>query len=332
MIRDLVGAFVFCGMLPLFADTPPVVPANHIAKYQGDRAAALSYTFDDGTHSQLVYGVPMLDAHGFHGTILVIASRVPDTEAEVESKKLVGWGSISWEKLRELVGKGYEMSNHSWSHPNLRTLDDAGVRAEIEKADQLIAQKTGFTPQTFCYPYNSYDDRIKAIALEHHVTDRASCTGLAGPEFTHDFAIKWIDGLIHDHDWGITMIHDIGDKDPGWTNPKTLNEQMDYVKSHGDQVWVDTFLTVACYVKERDAAKLTVTSVSDHKINIVLECSLARPPYNVPLTVVVSILGAGKAGATRGPDTIPVTLFKNQIQIEAVPGPEPIALTWETAR
>ena len=326
MIRALAGLFILSGIA--FADAP--VPAVRIATYQGDRAAAISYTFDDGTHDQLAV-VPMLEAHGFHGTFLIIASRVPDTEAQVAAQHLVGWGSISWEKLRELVAHGHELSNHSWSHPNLKTLDEAGVRGEIEKADQLITQKTGFVPLTFCYPFNSYDDHIRAMVLEHHVNDRATCTGLAGKEFTPDFANHWVDTLIHDHGWGVTMIHQISETDPNATNPKVLNEQMDYVKSRADAVWVETFLAISCYVKERDTAKITIASTGDHKADVTVTCALTQPPYSVPLTVVVALPGVTKAHATLGLVDIPVTVGQDKVKFDLVPGPAPVVLSWETA-
>jgi peptidoglycan/xylan/chitin deacetylase (PgdA/CDA1 family) len=305
----------------------PLAPTARVAQYQGDRAAAISYTFDDGTHDQLQV-VPLLNAHGFHGTFLIIASRVPDTEAQVAAQHLVGWGSISWEKLRELQAEGHEMSSHSWSHPQLGSLDEAGVRAEVEKADQLMAEKLGKPPLTFCYPFNGFNDKIRAIVLEHHVNDRTTCTGLAGPTFTQDAANEWVDELIHDHNWGVTMIHQVGTADPNWTNLTVLNGQMDYVKSRSDAVWVDTFLNVSLYTKEQAAAKLTVTSTGDHKADVLLTCPLDPTLYHFPLTVVVALPGVTQASAGQGISSIPVIVGKDSVQFDVVPGPAPTALTW----
>jgi peptidoglycan/xylan/chitin deacetylase (PgdA/CDA1 family) len=305
----------------------PAAPVSHVAQYLGDRAAAISYTFDDGTHDQLAV-VPLLNAHGFHGTFLIIASRVPDTEAQVAAQHMVSWGSISWEKLREIQAEGHEMSSHSWSHPQLSPLDDAGIRAEVEKADQLMTEKLGQPPLTFCYPYNNFNDRVRAIVLEHHVNDRTTCVGLAGPTFTQDFANEWVDGLIHDHGWGVTMIHNVSNTDPNATNLTVLNGQMDYVKSRADAVWVDTFLNVSLYTKERDAAKVSVTMTGPQQADVLLACPLPRAPYTHPLTVVVALPGVTKASATQAISSIPVTVSKDAVRFDVVPGPEPTTLTW----
>jgi peptidoglycan/xylan/chitin deacetylase (PgdA/CDA1 family) len=305
----------------------PPAPTARIAQYLGDRAAAISYTFDDGTHDQLQV-VPLLNAHGFHGTFLIIASRVPDTEAQVAAQHMVSWGSISWEKLRELQAEGHEMSSHSWSHSNMRTLSDADLRAEVEKADQLMAEKLGKPPLTFCYPGNGFDDKIRAVVLEHHVNDRTDCTGLSGPTFTQDAANEWVDGLIHDHGWGVTMIHNVNNTDPNATNLNVLSGQMDYVKSRSDSVWVDTFLNVSLYTKEQAAAKVAVTSTGDHKADVLLTCSLDPTLYHFPLTVVVALPGVTQASAGQGISSIPVIVGKDSVQFDVVPGPAATALTW----
>jgi len=305
----------------------PPAPAARIAQYQGDRAAAISYTFDDGTHDQLQV-VPLLKAHGFHGTFLIIASRVPDTEAQVAAQHMVSWGSISWEKLRELQAEGHEMSSHSWSHLNMPTLSDAEVRAEVEKADQLMAEKLGKPPLTFCYPGNGFNDKVRAIVLEHHVNDRTNCTGLSGPTFTQDSANEWVDELIHDHGWGVTMIHNVNNTDPNATNLTVLNGQMDYVKSRSDAVWVDTFLNVSLYTKEQAAAKLAVTPTGDHKADVLLTCSLDPTLYHFPLTVVVALPGVTQASASQAISSIPVIVGKDSVQFDVVPGLAPTTLTW----
>lgn len=328
--RLLLASLLF--VLPrIAAAAPPGPPPEaHIAPFAHDCAAAISYTFDDGVHSQLEYAAPMLEADGFRGTFFVIPSRIPDTEAEREAQHMISWGSISWERLRGLAAKGHEIGNHTWTHPNLKALTEAQVRDEIGHADRAITEKIGIAPLTVAYPGNGFDDKIKAIALEHHVADRETETGFGGPEFTEAWAKKWVDDLIAQRQWGVTMIHGISTR-PDETDPKILKGQMDYVKSRGDAVWVDTFADVSRYVKERDAATLTVTPVSAHKLRVALGCALARPPYDVPLTVIVSVPGVHQASARRGRKAPPLAtkVLPNQIRFEAAPGAEPILIVWK---
>lgn len=44
---------------------------------------------------------------------------------------------------RMVVDLGHELGNHTWSHPDLAALDINGVRAEIERCQDLIAAGTG---------------------------------------------------------------------------------------------------------------------------------------------------------------------------------------------
>lgn len=180
----LLGALFILRSLSAFADPSIAPPEAHVAPFAHNCAAAISYTFDDGLHSQLEYAVPMLEADGFRGTFFVIPSRIPDTEAEREAQHMIGWGSISWERLRQMSAKGHEIGNHTWTHPNLGTLTLAQVREEIEHADRVITEKIGIAPLTVCYPGNGFNDQIKAIALEHHVMDRENLTSFGGPDFT----------------------------------------------------------------------------------------------------------------------------------------------------
>jgi peptidoglycan/xylan/chitin deacetylase (PgdA/CDA1 family) len=44
---------------------------------------------------------------------------------------------------RLVTDLGHELGNHTWSHPDLTALDDAGLRAEIERCRDRIATATG---------------------------------------------------------------------------------------------------------------------------------------------------------------------------------------------
>src|SRR5690348_705749 len=48
-------------------------PAVRIASYQGDRAAALSFTFDDGWEDAASIAAPMFDRHGLHATFFIVS-------------------------------------------------------------------------------------------------------------------------------------------------------------------------------------------------------------------------------------------------------------------
>ena len=56
------------------------------------------------------------------------------------------------------------VGNHSMTHPDLTTLSDAGVRAEIRKAQQAILDTTGEDPRRFFrFPLGARDERTIRI-------------------------------------------------------------------------------------------------------------------------------------------------------------------------
>jgi peptidoglycan/xylan/chitin deacetylase (PgdA/CDA1 family) len=64
---------------------------------------------------------------------------------------------------------GHELGNHTWSHPDLTGLDEAGVRAEIERCrDRLVALTGG--PGAFFRP----------SAAQHATAEVRALAGAAG--------------------------------------------------------------------------------------------------------------------------------------------------------
>ena len=65
--------------------------------------------------------------------------------------------------LGEMVDAGCELANHSWSHPQLTGLDDDGVREEIRKTTDVIAQFAPSAEVRFVRaPYFDADERVCA--------------------------------------------------------------------------------------------------------------------------------------------------------------------------
>jgi peptidoglycan/xylan/chitin deacetylase (PgdA/CDA1 family) len=58
----------------------------------------------------------------------------------------------------------FDMGNHSWSHPDFRELDDAGIRDQLERTDAAVVAATGMRTQPwFRPPFGGIDDQIPAV-------------------------------------------------------------------------------------------------------------------------------------------------------------------------
>lgn len=81
-------------------------------------------TFDDGPDPVCTPAIlDALDARGARATFFVVGGRV-------ESQRPI---------LQRAVAAGHRIGNHTMTHPYLTMLDEAGVRAELETTDRLLA-------------------------------------------------------------------------------------------------------------------------------------------------------------------------------------------------
>ena len=72
-------------------------------------------------------------------------------------------------KHRDIVKRiafvpGFELGNHSYSHPHCTSLSDDSIRHELERTESLLKHITGTSPKIFRPPYGETDQRIEYIA------------------------------------------------------------------------------------------------------------------------------------------------------------------------
>jgi len=85
----------------------------------------------------------------------------------------VGKNVVAYPELTQAsAAAGHEIANHSFTHPHLKTLDDAAVAKEIVDTQAAVKQATGKAPAWFWAPYLEHDDRVDAVVrqatgLEH---------------------------------------------------------------------------------------------------------------------------------------------------------------------
>jgi len=100
-------------------------------------------TFDDGTKSDIAYVAPLLKRYGFGGSFYV-------TEGLREIKR--DDDTLSWDDIRQLNNLGFEVGNHTETHPDLTKLTVEQVQAEIKGIEQRFEQYGIPAPKTFSYP------------------------------------------------------------------------------------------------------------------------------------------------------------------------------------
>jgi peptidoglycan-N-acetylmuramic acid deacetylase len=74
------------------------------------------------------------------------------------------WIKENPELTRQIVADGHEIANHTFSHPDLRNLDDASIRKELADTEALLQETTGTTSRPFFRPpFGAYDERVLKI-------------------------------------------------------------------------------------------------------------------------------------------------------------------------
>ncbi|WP_329577086.1 polysaccharide deacetylase family protein [Kitasatospora sp. NBC_01250] len=133
---------------------PPADPAGAAGEadtmvHAGPKTVAL--TFDDGPNPiDTPRVLEILHKYGVTATFFMIGMNVrryPDT-------------------VRDVVAAGHRIGNHSWSHPDLGTLSKAGVRRELQRTSDIIADTCGERPVLFRAPGGHFTRNSYAVCAE----------------------------------------------------------------------------------------------------------------------------------------------------------------------
>lgn len=262
-----------------------VVDDARITAFRDGRRAAVSLTFDDGILDHYTMVAPHLDSLGLRGTFWVNGHSIEQGEVNYAPR-------LTWQMCREMSDRGHEISNHSWSHPNLTNLSEEQLREEVRRNDDAIEAATGKRPITFCYPYNAQNELVARVCHEGRIGTRdfQEAQGQVNSGSTPESLRTWLDRVIAAGEWGVTMTHGIHH---GWDQWEDENVLWDFYKElagRRDEVWIDTFAAVCAYVQEREHTTIVVRKYKKC-IGLKPSCDLDPALYREPLTAEVTVDG-----------------------------------------
>lgn len=303
------------------------LPAVHIAQFSENRAAAISYTFDDGLRDQFTLAVPMLNEQGFRGTFFIIPGKVAETLEDAEKRQFDkrAWGTITWAELQQMASQGHEIASHTWSHRAMPKLTAEEMEIELRLATDSIKAHLGSPALTLAFPFNQSSITVEAAALRHHVAYRGYQIGISG-KTTEASLNAWADKLVLAKKHGVLMAHAIAKGYAALSDAEILRAHLKHVKTREHEIWVDTFANHSLYAKLREEACLT-TAGKAGQLTCTLTSKLDAQVYHLPLTLVIHT-AATSAKATRAGKELPLSIQQGSIMIQAAPGPQPICITW----
>jgi peptidoglycan/xylan/chitin deacetylase (PgdA/CDA1 family) len=115
-------------------------------------------TLDDGYATLAEHALPILRQYGFPAVVFVITG-VVGRRSSPGRKPAMSAGEI-----RRWMREGIEFGCHTRSHRDLRSLDSAVLRDEIEGSRVDLAAITGVAPTAFAYPFGAYDEAALSCA------------------------------------------------------------------------------------------------------------------------------------------------------------------------
>lgn len=155
-----------------------IVPLSRLVE-DPDGPDRVALTFDDGYAKVAVTVAPILRTEGIPATLFLTTgfigsdNRWPSQPAGTPVLEM-----MTWAQLESLRAQGWEIGAHSASHPDLRSLADAELEAELVEPQLEIERRLGRRPEAFAYPYGAFDERVVSCAQRYYeraVTTRMEC-------------------------------------------------------------------------------------------------------------------------------------------------------------
>jgi len=133
------------------ADHRPVSWATYerafpgVFSYVGPNRKVVALTFDDGPDGLYTPQIlRVLRQEHVHATFFMIGEHVRQ------------YPRIA----RQIVREGHAIGNHTWDHPDLRTVSRQRLQWEVTRGEHELARATGLHTHLFRAPYGAVDDRV----------------------------------------------------------------------------------------------------------------------------------------------------------------------------
>ncbi len=124
----------------------------------------------------------------------------------------------------------FELGNHSWSHPDMRTLTEAQLTFEVLRTQDMMYQITGHQTRLFRLPSGLYNDLALSVVAWHGLYTIQWDVVTADPVPDND--AENINRLVRERvqNGSIIVMHANG---RGWHTAETLPDMIAFLRSEG---------------------------------------------------------------------------------------------------
>lgn len=211
-------------------------------------------TFDDCNKSDRSFVAAEVKKYGFGATFFVTEGL-----GFLQNKKHY----VTWEEIAELDKMGFEIANHTRSHPNVAGLSADQVAAEIEHIEERCAEYKIPKPTTFCYPgFSNSLTAVQVLAKKNYLFARRGVrpeyldggrggrgpaydpksdhpllvptTGYAGPDWGMK-DLQWAVAQAREGKIAVLCFHGVPALEHAWVNcdPEDFKKYLRYLKDEG---------------------------------------------------------------------------------------------------
>jgi len=201
------------------------------------------FTFDDATASQYSVVAPLLEQYGFGATFFV---------CEFQPNFSDSTKYMNWRQIKELDKMGFEIANHTRTHPNVGKLPKGKFLKELNYIEAKFDSLNISRSTSFAYPgYGISPSAIKTLEEEGYRFARAGDDRAYDPHVDHPLLVpSWAmnsenkseimkafdearDGKIV-----VLTIHGVPDIEHPWVNtpPKLFEEYLQYLSENNFKV------------------------------------------------------------------------------------------------
>jgi peptidoglycan/xylan/chitin deacetylase (PgdA/CDA1 family) len=318
-----------------------------IAPFAWDSPAAVSITFDDGSHDQFDRAVPLLNRYGFKANFGLAAAWTeaePAWHAEPDGTSFLRIGVA---EAKQLIAQGHRVASHGVAH-DMPESRPGQLTEEVTGARALLEQKLGVPVNVFHYPYSAAGpDVVKAVRQAGYWFARTAGERYNAPAgfdplrlnsfATYNETLPNLQQFVRTvsagrGQWAVLLYHHVLDPDSRElatmarhnvehtysVTPLTFGRQVRLVRNTG--AWVAPVEDVGRYLLQHRRAKLSLRQ-SDRSavINIAAARVGQLPP--LPMTVVLDVpwrwvtVSGSEADGTYSP-------YDGSLKIPVLPGTE----------
>ncbi len=158
---------------------------------RGQKVIAL--TFDDGPGPYTPQVLSILEQYHVPGSFFELGVQVSEYP----------------QYTRMVAAAGYPVEDHSWSHPDLRTIPTSQFSIQVDQTQSLIHSLTGRTPECVRPPYDAFNSTV---------LDQIAKRGLTTMSYSidpRDWALPGVTAIVNNvvgaaHPGAVVVMHDAG--------------------------------------------------------------------------------------------------------------------------